>query len=178
MSNTLLVRDKRIRRTKRQIAMSEWTDFFASVHTSKGVYKQPKINVNAFLETGERDEPIAKLKPKGSGKTEVLKSETPKAQLCEKSEDPQFIEKLREALGFVKTGLPPGTTLKLAINYAINLIKPDEGKEELWFQAISYENHVAELKLTHIPKKVKYLKEGGSIKPSLDKIESFYFKEP
>lgn len=157
--------------------MKEHLNFFSSVHTSKGVYRQPKFNVDAFLETGEGNYATPKSSAGKSKNTATLKSNAAVTNVCDKAEDMEFIEKLKESLGFLKTGLPAGTTLKVAINYAINLIKPDEGKEELWFQALSYDGQVLQVKLTQAPQKVKYLKEGSTIKPTLDKIEKFFFEE-
>jgi hypothetical protein len=157
--------------------MKEDLAFFSSVHTSRGVYRQPKISLDAFLETGDGVYASVKEIPGKPKKVETLKSTAVVENVCDKSEDVEFIEKLKESLGFIKTGLPPGTTLKLAINYSINLIKPDDGKEELWFQVISYDGQVLQVKLAQTPQKVKYLKEGNAIKPTLDKIEKFYFEE-
>lgn len=157
--------------------MNEWLAFFTSVHTSKGIYRQPKFNIDSFLESGEGNYAVSKPKPIQTFEDNIVRSFTPDANVCDKSEDPTFIEKLNEALGFLKAGLPPGATLKIAINYAVNLIKKTEGKEELWFQAVSFEDSVLAAKLAHTPQKVKYQKEGSIIKPSLDKIEKFYFEE-
>jgi len=157
--------------------MNEWLAFFSTVHTSKGVYRQPRFNIDAFLESGEVDYTISKPKPAQTLEDNIIRTITPNASICDKSEDPTFIEKLNEALGFLKAGLPPGASLILAINYAVNLIKKAEGKEELWFQAISFDDSVLAAKLIHAPQKVKYQKEGSIIKPSLDKIEKFYFEE-
>lgn len=157
--------------------MNKWLDFFSTVHTSKGIYRQPKLSIDAFLETGEGNYPVKNSsgKPKG---VETLKSTAVEvSNVCDKSIDPEFIEKLNQALGFLKTGLPAGSVLKLAMNYAINLIKPAEGKEELWFLALSFDENILQVKLAQTPQKVKYLKEGNAIKPTLDKIEKFYFEE-
>ena len=160
-----------------KIKMKAWLDFFSSVHTSKGVYRQPKFNFYAFLKTGEGKYAAPKPTSGKPKKIELLKSNVASSNVCDKAEDADFIEKLKESLGFLSKGLPTGTTMRIAMNYAINLIKPDDGKEELWFQVLNYENQVLQVKLAQPPQKVKYLKEGNAIKPTLDKIEKFYFHE-
>ncbi|PCJ61252.1 MAG: hypothetical protein COA79_06635 [Planctomycetota bacterium] len=223
-------------------ANNEWLDFFSTVHTSKGIYRQPKFAIHDFLETGEREAtpepppvdvstPIAtvtkpnpiikpfvapppkpKLPPSStimvteskiiSAESTILESKNAETvseretsviyksdastiiedsddTICDKSEDPEFSEKLEKAIEVFKKGLPSGQKFKIAIPYAINLIKPADGKEELWFEALKYDEigKQLHLKLIGIPDKVKYLKEGSIIKPTLEKIQKFYFQD-
>lgn len=155
--------------------MREDIDFFASVRTSRGVYRPLKFALNDFLELGENSS--AYVASARGGSSAATKSSEATFTVFEKSNDPEFGDKLKEAVGFLKAGLPAGTIMHLGILYPVNLIKQNEGKELLWFHAIAYEEPLLHAKLVKAPEQVKYLKLGGVVKPSLEKIDSFYFEE-
>lgn len=160
--------------------------FFSEVRTSRGVYKPLKFAIDDFLELGERDTDL--ITSVMGAKDTSTKGSVPQTQtatqqdtnafsIFEKNKLTDFADNFQEALHLLQNGLPNNVSLLVGISYSVNLIKPDEGKELLYFQALSYDGTTLQVKLTQTPEKVKYLKLDGVIKPSLEKIELFYFKE-